>query len=487
MQENQCQNMKVTIRKFEREDIPDKVKWINDPKNNTYLHYDLPLEIHKTEEWFEKIKDRTDRYDAVIEVNAVAVGLIGLLSIDNKARKAEYYVVIGDRNYLGKGVAEKATRLLLSYAFLHLGLNRVYLYTECGNLAAIRSYERIGFKLEGLIKNDLFSKGRYVDRYIYSILKKDYFSYADSLIHKANVLENNDLYIKREDLIPFSFGGNKARKARLFFEEIDRGEYDSVVTYGTSSSNHCRVIANMAAARGMKSHIVSPEESSKETYNSILMDCFGAEITVCSASAVHDTLESKMQTLKEQGSRPYFIAGGGHGNLGTQAYVDCYEEIKRYEKDNAIHFDYIFLASGTGTTQAGLICGQLINRDDRQIVGVSIARKNPRGKTVVLESVKEYLSAQKLNISLNEIEDKLIFIDDYIGEGYGAFSDEISLVAQEVMKKSGIPLDHTYTAKAFYGMKSFLENNGVNGKKVLFIHTGGTPLFFDSLKSREAF
>ena len=61
--------MNVRIRKFEKRDIPNKVKWINDPENNTFLHDGLPLEIGKTEAWFEKNQDRTDRYDAVIEAD----------------------------------------------------------------------------------------------------------------------------------------------------------------------------------------------------------------------------------------------------------------------------------------------------------------------------------------------------------------------------------------------------------------------------------
>ena len=59
------------------------------------------------------------------------------------------------------------------------------------------------------------------------------------------------IYIKRDDMIPYSFGGNKARKGFLCFEEIEKGKYDCVVTYGSSHSNHCRIIANMAAARKM--------------------------------------------------------------------------------------------------------------------------------------------------------------------------------------------------------------------------------------------
>ena len=63
--------------------------------------------------------------------------------------------------------------------------------------------------------------------------------------------------------------------------------------------------------------------------------------------------------------------------LEHKAYVNCYNEIKEYEKANHIFFEYIFFASGTGTTQAGLICGQIENADnDRKIIGISIARRN---------------------------------------------------------------------------------------------------------------
>ena len=71
----------VTLRRFEFSDIPDKVRWINDPQVNRYLHYDLPLEIEKTEQWFLANQGRTDRFDAVILADGQPVGLIGLLSI----------------------------------------------------------------------------------------------------------------------------------------------------------------------------------------------------------------------------------------------------------------------------------------------------------------------------------------------------------------------------------------------------------------------
>lgn len=68
------------------------------------------------------------------------------------------------------------------------------------------------------------------------------------------------------------------------------------------------------------------------------------------------TIDETMEALRQQGYTPYFIMGGGHGNIGTQAYVNTYEEILAFEKEAGIKFDYIFHASGTGTTQAGLVC-----------------------------------------------------------------------------------------------------------------------------------
>ena len=475
--------MKIAIRKFDAGDIPDKVRWINDPGNNAFLHYALPLEIEKTRKWFENNAGRTDRYDAVIEADGKPVGLIGLLSIDRRNRKAEYYVTIGEREYLGRGVAHKASNLLLEYAFGELGLNRVYLFTEVRNTAAVRSYEKIGFRREGLLKHDLFSKGRFVDRYVYGITKKDFYHRADTPIQKITEVNGNPVYIKREDLLPFSFGGNKARKGQLFFEEIDHGDFDCVVTYGSSSSNHCRVISNMAAARNMPCFIISPEEASEQTYNRDLMLQFGAEITVCPVTEVPDTIEQKLEGLRADGHKPYFIAGGGHGNIGTQAYVDCYTEICRFEREYGIHFDYIFHASGTGTTQAGLICGQLIERDDRKIIGISIARPNPRGRDVVLKSVRDYFDEQQLYIPAELLERATVFVDDYIGGGYGAKSAAVPETIRKAMTQWGIPMDATYTAKAFAGMLDYVEKKSIENKTILFIHTGGTPLFFDNLST----
>lgn len=291
------------------------------------------------------------------------------------------------------------------------------------------------------------------------------------------MIEEN-LYIKRDDLIPYSFGGNKARKAFLFFEDIDKGNYNCVLTYGSSHSNHCRIISNMAAKRKMPCYLIEPEEISDVTYNSKLMQLFGAELITVPVKQVHNTIECKLIELRNNGKKPYFIPGGGHGNIGTEAYIQCYEEIKKYENENGLFFDYIFFASGTGTTHAGLVCGQMKYKDNRKIIGISIARKNPYGRNVVLNSIKEYMP----EIEEDKIQRNTIFLDQYTGDGYGKESFEIINTIKECMIEYGIPLDSTYTAKAFLGMKKYLKTEKIKDKKILFIHTGGTPLFFDDFK-----
>ena len=102
------------------------------------------------------------------------VGTIGLLSIDRKNSKAEYYIAMGEADYKGKGVAKEASRLILEYGLEKLDLNRIYLFTEVENVAAQKLFERVGFVREGVIRQDILSHGKYADRIAYGFLREDW-------------------------------------------------------------------------------------------------------------------------------------------------------------------------------------------------------------------------------------------------------------------------------------------------------------------------
>lgn len=168
------QEMEVKIRKFERTDIPKKVEWINNSENNQFLHYDIPICIEKTEKWFDSHLGEDTRYDAIIEVDGIPVGTIGLLSINKKDSKAEYYIAMGETAYKGKGIAKAAGELILAHGFEVLGLNKIYLFTEFNNISAQKLFESLGFVKEGLFRQDILSHGKLVDRIAYGLLREDW-------------------------------------------------------------------------------------------------------------------------------------------------------------------------------------------------------------------------------------------------------------------------------------------------------------------------
>ncbi|MED4689074.1 GNAT family protein [Peribacillus frigoritolerans] len=161
--------MNIAIRKFQEEDIHYKVKWINDENNNKYLHYDLPLREDKTLLWFKTLEGRNDRVDYTITFDGEPAGLIGLLNIDSKNKKAEYYICLGQEKFKGRGIASIATDLLIKIGYKEFGLQKIYLYTEVENTQAQKLFEKIGFEKEGLLKNDVIYNAKKIDRYVYGL------------------------------------------------------------------------------------------------------------------------------------------------------------------------------------------------------------------------------------------------------------------------------------------------------------------------------
>jgi len=288
---------------------------------------------------------------------------------------------------------------------------------------------------------------------------------------------NNYIYIKRDDLTEPTLGGNKVRKLELFLEEAREIEADYIITYGSAQSNHCRLTVSMARKLGFNVLLILAK-ADKVNFNGnyLIYDLYDTEIVWTDPNEVPETIEQTLKKLEEKGHKPYFIQGGGHGDLGTHAYKLAFDEIIQQEKDFQVNFDTIFHASGTGTTQAGLIVGNLLNKADKNIIGISVARHKERGTEVIQDSIRTYLknysTEHKFNADVN-------FIDQYVGKGYADIYPEILTTIKKVAKRSSILFDPVYTGKAFYGMLDMIRKNNITGQDILFIHTGGTPLLFN--------
>jgi RimJ/RimL family protein N-acetyltransferase len=102
------------------------------------------------------------------------IGLVGLKDINYINQSAEFYNIIGDRSFWGKGYSTEATKLMIRYGFLELNLNRIQTQDMEENIGGWRSDEKVGFKYEGTLREAIPRFGKFQDVRVYSILKSEF-------------------------------------------------------------------------------------------------------------------------------------------------------------------------------------------------------------------------------------------------------------------------------------------------------------------------
>ena len=247
----------------------------------------------------------------------------------------------------------------------------------------------------------------------------------------------NDFYMKREDLLPYSFGGNKVRFAQKFIEDMKREHCDSMIIYGNYHSNLCRILATLCFQLHLPCYMVHNTEDvkeDKETENSRIIRSMGVTEIPCKKTEIADAVQKAVDELREKGCKPYYIYGNTRGE-----------------------------------------------GDERNIVGISVSRNETRGKQVIARNLEEYAQMHKSSLPQN-FKEKILFTDQYMENGYGTYSQDTADLIRSIYRSEGTPLDMTYTGKAFCGMVKYLEDHQIRNKNILFLHTGGTPLFFDFLE-----
>ena len=313
-----------------------------------------------------------------------------------------------------------------------------------------------------------------------------------SEIQKLVSENGNEMYIMREDLLSFSMGGNKVRIAEAFFRDMQKKKCDAMLIYGEKHSNLCRVLSNLCCSKGIFCVMIcshGENEEEKVTNNTRFIEWSGTEIVHCKKNEIADTVEAQMNRLKNMGKNPYYIYGDktGRGNEGTaaSAYAEAYEEIREFEQKTGWEFDYIFLPSGTGATQSGLLCGHFQAEDKKKIMGIMISsREKERMFSIIQDGIEDYhKKAEK--ILQSGYEKEIFLLDEYRLGGYGLYDERVKECIKRQYRMNGIPFDPIYTGKAFWGMEEYIKEKHIKNSRILFLHTGGTPLFYDFLEKEE--
>ena len=297
---------------------------------------------------------------------------------------------------------------------------------------------------------------------------------GNSLLLEEYNLAGINIKIVRDDLFPFLGGGSKARKAVEYEKFLRKEGYNAVVTCGGIQSNHNRAIALMAARNGWKCHLCiqgTKERFNAEKGNALLCRLSGAECELIDPSDTAVAMDRAMEKLAQEGYKTYYVHGGGHDLPGGTCFVDAVKALKEQCDAGNYKLDYIFLASGTGSTQAGIVVGcDLIGWNDVKVVGISVARQYERGKQVIAD----FAGMLGWHYGINkDFTDRIIFNTDYLYGGYEQYTPEMESFLKEVMKSTGLMFDTTYSGKGFYGMMDIIKKGHLQNKNIIFWHTGG--------------
>jgi len=308
-------------------------------------------------------------------------------------------------------------------------------------------------------------------------------NFSKALGNKVNV------YIKRDDLLPGTAGGNKTRKLDFCIADALAKGCDTIITCGAVQSNHCRLTLAWSVKEGLDCHLVL-EERVKNSYNpeasgnNFLFQLLGVKsITVVpGGSNMMGEMEKVAEKLRAAGKKPYIVPGGASNALGALGYVSCMEEIMHQMFEKGLNFDHMVVPSGSAGTHAGIIAGMIGNNINIPVTGIGVNRPKAVQQEAVHKLANQAL--ELIGVEQRVPAEKVVAFDDYVGPGYSLPTDAMVEAVKLLAQTEGILLDPVYSGKAMSGLIDLVRKGYFKeGSNILFLHTGGSPALYAYLDS----
>ncbi|KAL3143275.1 hypothetical protein ABBQ38_002120 [Trebouxia sp. C0009 RCD-2024] len=305
--------------------------------------------------------------------------------------------------------------------------------------------------------------------------------------HPPGVPDNVEMYIKRDDLSGMQLSGNKVRKLEFLLAEAVAQGHDCVITIGGIQSNHCRATAVAARYLGLDSHLIlraSRELADSDpglTGNLLLARMVGAHIhTVTKEEYTRTGSEALLQQLSEklrrQGKKPYSIPVGGSNSLGSWGYLEAVRELETQVANMGI--TDIVLACGSGGTAAGMALGLHLSGLGCKLHAMGVC-DDPDYFYNYLGGLLEGMGATQETIGIDTRD--MVRVVQAKGAGYAISRQQELETMQHVAQATGVILDPVYSGKAYHTLLEEMQQQPEqwNGRKVLFLHTGGLFGMYD--------
>jgi len=310
------------------------------------------------------------------------------------------------------------------------------------------------------------------------------FTPIEAVPRFSSVLGGPNIYIKRDDLLGLSAGGNKTRKLEFLVADALEQGADTLITCGAVQSNHCRLTLAAAVKEGLKCRLVL-EERVADSYkpeasgNNFLFQLLGVEsITVVpGGSDMAAAMQKVADAVAAEGRKAYVIPGGGSNPIGAMGYVACAEEILTQLFDRGLKIDRVVCASGSTGTHAGLVTGFHGNNANLPVIGINVSRTKEVQEPMVYDLVRK--TAAHVGVAARIPQDAVLCFGDYVGPGYSLPTPAMVEAVKLLAGTEGILLDPVYTGKTMAGLidlvrKGYFDSN----ENILFVHTGGSPALY---------
>jgi len=289
-----------------------------------------------------------------------------------------------------------------------------------------------------------------------------------------------DVWIKREDLLPLAFGGNKLRNLEFLVGAALAEETDALVTSGRRWSNHCRLTAAAGAKAGLAVHLVlSGPPVTPPGPNERLDRMLGAIVHVSATDARADRealVEEVVGSLRSAGHRPYLVPVGGSGAVGAAGQELAGLELAAQARSLGISPEAVILPSATGGTQAGVLVGLRLGGLATRLEGIAVASPPAELVPVIGRLLEGLEPLTGLRVDPAEID----LDGSHLGRAYGIPTSAASEAAELLARTEGILVDPIYTAKALAALIAGVRSGRLTGT-VVFWHAGGTPGLFENL------
>jgi RimJ/RimL family protein N-acetyltransferase len=167
---------RVFLRPFSKRDLPHIQRWSADAELRKLIGEVAPMSEAEAEKFYKELRADKDRvwFVIVLKRNGRVIGEAGLLRMFRPWRNTDMTIIIGEKDAWGKGYGTEAGHLLLDYAFNQLGFHRISIGVVAFNKRALRFWENLGFKKEGVERDEYFYDNKYSDGIMMSILENEF-------------------------------------------------------------------------------------------------------------------------------------------------------------------------------------------------------------------------------------------------------------------------------------------------------------------------